>query len=56
MKGKRAGDAAVYDRQALVLVNYGNATGEQIKALADEVAGKVRLRFGVKLEPEPVII
>lgn len=56
MKGRRVGDAAVYERQALVLVNYGNATGEQIMALAAEVASKVRLRFGVKLEPEPVII
>lgn len=56
MKGKRVGDAAVYERQALVLVNYGSATGAQIKALADEVVFKVKRRFGVELEPEPVII
>ncbi len=56
MKGKRVGDAAVYENQALVLVNYGHATGKEIKALADEVAFVVKRRFGVELEPEPVII
>ncbi len=56
MKGRREGEAGVYDRQALVIVNYGGATGAQIKALADQVAHKVWMRFGVRLEPEPVII
>ena len=56
LKGKRVGDAGVYEHQALVLVNYGNATGAEIKALADEVAFIVKRRFGVVLEPEPVII
>ena len=55
-KGKRVGDAGVYERQALILVNHGTATGEQIKALADEVARSVKYRFGVELEPEPVIL
>jgi UDP-N-acetylmuramate dehydrogenase len=56
MKGKRRGDAGVYERQALVLVNHGLASGAEIKALADEVAAAVKRRFGVDLEPEPVII
>ena len=56
MKGKRRGDAGVYERQALVLVNHGQASGAEIKALADEVAAAVKRRFGVELEPEPVII
>lgn len=56
MKGRRVGDAAVYERQALVLVNYGNATGAQIKALADEIIVAVKRRYGVLLEPEPVIL
>lgn len=56
MKGVRRGDAGVYERQALVLVNYGQATGAQVKALADEVAAAVKRRFGVELEPEPVIL
>lgn len=56
MKGKRVGDAGVYEHQALVLVNHGHATGAEIKALADEVAFVVKRRFGVVLEPEPVII
>ena len=56
MKGERRGNAGVYERQALVLVNHGGATGAEIKALADEVADKVWRRFGVKLEPEPVIL
>ena len=50
------GAAGVYENQALVLVNHGGATGAEIKALADEVAKRVKYRFGVQLEPEPVII
>lgn len=56
LKGARRGDAGVYERQALVLVNHGNATGAQIKELADEVAKAVWFRFGVTLTPEPVIL
>lgn len=56
LKGAARGRAAVYDKQALVLVNRGGATGAEILALAREVQEAVRHRFGIALEPEPQII
>jgi UDP-N-acetylmuramate dehydrogenase len=55
-KGLREGDAGVSSQHALVLVNHGQATGAQILALAQRVQEAVKQRFGVLLEPEPVII
>jgi UDP-N-acetylmuramate dehydrogenase len=55
-KGLREGDAGVSSQHALVLVNHGQATGEQIWALARRVRETVEQRFGVSLEPEPVVI
>lgn len=55
-KGYRKGDAGVFDKQALVLVNHGNATGLQIAALAEEIASSVSERFGVDLEREVEIV
>ncbi|MCF4102431.1 UDP-N-acetylmuramate dehydrogenase [Gillisia sp. M10.2A] len=52
LKGYRIGDAGVHKNQALVLVNYGNASGEDILTLAQEVQHKVFDKFRVKLEPE----
>lgn len=52
MKGYRIGGAAVYDKQPLVLVNTGNATGKDVRDLADEVIRKVRSKFFVTLKPE----
>ncbi|GEQ85673.1 UDP-N-acetylenolpyruvoylglucosamine reductase [Patiriisocius marinistellae] len=51
-KGKRYGDAGVHKNQALVLVNYGNATGEEIWNLAMKIQKKVRENFGIFIEPE----
>ena len=50
------GAAAVHDRQALVLVNRGGAGGAEILALATAVRRSVEDRFGVDLEPEPLIV
>ncbi|WEN16882.1 UDP-N-acetylmuramate dehydrogenase [Rhodanobacter sp. AS-Z3] len=55
-KGLREGDAGISNRHALVLVNHGNATGPQLWALAQKVMAGVRKKFGVQLEPEPVVI
>ena len=55
-KGKALGAAAVHDKQALVLINRGGATGAEILALAERIRSDVALRFGVSLESEPVVL
>lgn len=51
-KGKRFGDAGVHKNQALVLVNYGNATGKEIWQLAMNIQKKVKELTGIFIEPE----
>lgn len=55
-KGKRFGDAGVHKNQALVLVNYDNATGAEILALAYMIIKSVAEKFGLKITPEVNII
>ena len=55
-KGFRDGDAGVHHAHALVLVNHGQASGVELAALARRIQDSVRDRFGVMLEPEPMII
>jgi UDP-N-acetylmuramate dehydrogenase len=52
LKWYRDGDAGVYDRHALVLVNYGNATGQQIKSLIKMIQSRVEEKFNIKIIPE----
>lgn len=56
LKGCRHGNAGVYAKQALVLVNLGGATSEEILALAKEVIEAVEKKFGVTLRPEVQIV
>ena len=56
LKGFRNGDAGIHKNQALVLVNYGNATGKDINALAEKIQSEVAKKFGVNLTAEVNII
>lgn len=52
MKGVRVGDVGTYENQALVLVNYGNATGEEVFAFAQKIQYEVKVKTGIDLEME----
>jgi len=51
-KGKRIGDVGVHAKQALVLVNYGGGSGEEIKSLSQQIQASVFDKFGIQLHPE----
>jgi UDP-N-acetylmuramate dehydrogenase len=55
-KGKSVGQAGVYERQALVLVNRGAAIGAEVMTLSRAIQESVYGRFGIRLEHEPVVV
>jgi UDP-N-acetylmuramate dehydrogenase len=55
-KGKRFGDAGIHKNQALVLVNYGNATGKEILAISLNIQDTILKIFGIQIEAEVNII
>ena len=55
-KGKRFGDAGIHKNQALVLVNYGNATGREILAVAKDIQATIEATFSISIETEVNII
>jgi len=55
-KGRNLGPVGAFDKQALVLVNRGGASGPDVRRIADAIRADVRARFGIELEPEPVFV
>jgi UDP-N-acetylmuramate dehydrogenase len=51
-KGKRFGEAGIHDKQALVLVNHGNACGQEVFKVAKHIQSKIYIDFGIELEIE----
>jgi UDP-N-acetylmuramate dehydrogenase len=55
-KGKALGPVGMYEKQALVLVNHGDANGNDVKRTMTAVQASVQEKFGVALTPEPIFL
>ncbi|MGE5386167.1 MAG: UDP-N-acetylmuramate dehydrogenase [Betaproteobacteria bacterium] len=55
-KGRNLGPVGMYEKQALVLINRGGATGRDVLAMVTQVQADVERQFGIRLQPEPVFI
>jgi len=55
-KGFKEGNIGTYEKHALVLVNYGNATGEQVWKFAQQIMNYSTKIFNIELEPEVIIL
>ena len=55
-KGKRFGDAGIHENQALVLVNYGGATGQEILNVSKNIQDTILTTFGIQIETEVNVI
>lgn len=55
-KGKTLSTVGVYQKQALVLVNLGGATGADVRALANRITDDVKSKFGILIEPEAIFV
>jgi len=55
-KGKKVGNVGVYEKQALIIVNYGGATGTEVKNLAENIIKSVNEKFGLEISPEVNLI
>ena len=55
-KGRKLGPVGVYDKQALVLVNLGNATGKDVETLANTIINDVKSKFSITISPEAIYV